>query len=423
MKAAATTYAVAKPTRLPTLRRVAIGNIEDGHVNLAPAIIDKILPSRNVTLLGAHGGAGKSILGEIWAAHVAAGRDWAGLRVTGGRAVFVSLEDPPDVVRYRLRRICAAYQLPVPTDNELTILDGTDGDAALVSEVLAAGVRDLVETPALQEIRDAARGAVLLVIDNASDAYDADENHRRAVRGFIRKLAEIARENDAALLLLVHIDKQAARNGASGNSYSGSTAWHNSARSRLALIERGPVLPGIELVHEKSNLGPRIDSIVMQFDAHGVLIPLDSAEGRAKIVRSDGALLECLARAIADGELISTARTGPTNAHSIARSLPGFPENLRDANAFWAAVGRLYSAGKIRRESYKNEQRKPREKWVIAQVAQVCASSTTCATDAPCAGLCAGGMGVKVRNPNLRDQVADEQPPQDGTGALDEVRI
>src|SRR5690625_5910278 len=77
----------------------------------------------------------------------------------------------------------------------------------------------------------------LIVIDIASDAYDENENSRRDVRFFIRALATLARANDAAVVLLAHIDKVAARNGGGGNDYSGSTAWHNSARSRIALMQ------------------------------------------------------------------------------------------------------------------------------------------------------------------------------------------
>ena len=67
----------------------------------------------------------------------------------------------------------------------------------------------------------------------------------------------IAREHDAAVVLLAHIDKAAARNGGQGNSYSGSTAWHNSARSRLALVEDEAT--GLELLHEKANFGKKRD--------------------------------------------------------------------------------------------------------------------------------------------------------------------
>jgi hypothetical protein len=366
----ATAYAVAKAPREPTLRRVSIGDLSQIRLELPADAVAHILPAGHVTLLGGHGGTGKSILALALVAHAPSGQSWAGLAVKRGRAVFVSLEDPPHIVRYRLRRICDAYRLPLPADDELIILDGTNGDSALVTESIVAGVRTLVGTETLQEIRDAADGAALVVIDNASDAYDADENHRRSVRSFIRRLAEIARDTGAAILLLAHIDKAAARNGSSGNSYSGSTAWHNSARSRLALIERGPGLPGVELWHEKANLGRRIDSILLRFNDHGILVPADPIE----TPRDDAALLECLRRAIAGGDVINAARSGPTSTLAICRTLPGFPASLKEPAAFWKTLGRLTESGAIVRESYRNENRKAKEKWTLAPVAPVRAS-------------------------------------------------
>jgi hypothetical protein len=265
---------------------------------------------------------------------------------------------------------------------------------------------------------------VLVVIDNASDAYDADENHRRSVRGFIRKLAEIARESGAAILLLAHIDKAAARNGASGNSYSGSTAWHNSVRSRLALIERGPGLPGIELVHEKANFGRRIDSILLRFDEHGVLIPADPVDS----TRDDAGLLACLSRAITGGDIINAARSGPTSTFAICRTLPGFPESLAEPTAFWRALAKLTESGSIIRESYRNENRKTKERWVLAPVAPVRASCATGALETGGGGAAplqfskgCGDWSGALSKPCQHDSIP--KGGEEGTGALDEVRI
>ena len=70
------------------------------------------MPKRHVTLLGGHGGIGKSSLALGIAAHVACGRDFAGLPVTQSPVVFVSLEDEAAIVRLRLRKVIEAYQLP-----------------------------------------------------------------------------------------------------------------------------------------------------------------------------------------------------------------------------------------------------------------------------------------------------------------------
>ena len=156
------------------------------------------------------------------AAHVAAGARWCGLDAEHGPAVFVSLEDPAAMVRYRLRRIVPAYGLnPAAIAANLRVLDGADCDAALMREVSEYGTRRLVETAAMKALRERVTDARLIVVDNASDAFDGNENERRAVRRFVRMLAQHARSAGAGVLLLAHIDKVAARYGGAGNSYSG----------------------------------------------------------------------------------------------------------------------------------------------------------------------------------------------------------
>ncbi|MAL94063.1 MAG: hypothetical protein CME40_03135 [Haliea sp.] len=234
-------------------------------------LVEPYLPRRNVTLLGGHGGAGKTALALVLAAHVAAGERFADKLVERDRVVVVSLEDEAPIMRLRLKWIIDEYQLNhFNVLDRLELLDGTDGYAALMTE--GEGFNAPAQpTPAYYALRDLVAGAGLIVIDNASDAFDANENARRSVRAFIRALGQIARENDAAVLLLAHIDKAAARNGAQGNSYSGSTAWHNSSRSRLALLvqEDGSLV----LEHEKLNVGRRADPLPLVMTAKGIPIP------------------------------------------------------------------------------------------------------------------------------------------------------
>jgi RecA-family ATPase len=188
------------------------------------------------------------------------------------------LEDEAATVRYRLRRIIEVYSLPPEhVIDALTVFDGSGCDAAMATETMQEGVRRLEPTVGMDRVAAAVKGAGLIVVDNASDAYAGNENERRQVRAFIRLLTGIARENDAGMLLLAHIDKSAAKYGANGNSYSGSTAWHNSVRSRLALLSEDG---RITLTHEKAQFSQSADSVPMAFTDHGVLVPQDARDGR-----------------------------------------------------------------------------------------------------------------------------------------------
>ena len=341
--------------------------------NVSPPsyILQDLIPSGHVTLLGGHGGAGKSQLGLTLAAHCAAGREWASRPMAKRRAVFVSLEDPADLTLHRLRKIVAAYGLPPDqVEGGLEILDGSGGDTFLAYEDAFEGRRMLRPHYAMEELHAAVNGAGLVVVDNASDAFLGNENDRRQVRTFMRMLAAIARANDGAVLLLAHIDKQAARNGSGGNSYSGSTAWHNSARSRMALLNDQA---GVRVEHEKLNVGKKQEALQLRWTDNGVLMPATRMQieiDRREQCRDDqAAVMEAVRRAFANGVSVPTGQSGPaTSWHALE---PLLPDELRTRGEgkrrTHAAMLALNEAGSLRRVSYRDANRNAREKWEPTQ--------------------------------------------------------
>lgn len=332
-------------------------------------------PRRLTTLLGGHGGIGKSWLALIHAAHVAAGCDWGPLAVTQGRVVFLSFEDEGEIVRWRLRCIVDAYDLPqAAVVANLTVLDGSDAETELAIE--SADGAGLDFTPLMGLVSDAVRGADLVFIDNASDTYGANENARLPVRRFVRRLTQEAKANDAAVVLLVHIDKQAARSGGKDNHYSGNTAWHNSARSRLALVKSDTA--GIELLHEKANHAATAEPVALQRAAHGVLMPVSAvaaqaaqASAQALVAQSDAddvlAVLTTAARVLPDG--VPTATTGPRTTWYVLSMLaeaPAWMQAKASKRRVDAALLTLEAAGKIRRQTIQRKNRHSVERWEVA---------------------------------------------------------
>jgi hypothetical protein len=76
--------------------------------------------------------------------------------------------------------------------------------------------------------------------------------------------------NNCAVLLLAHVDKATskARKAESGEGYSGSTAWHNSVRSRLFMSRADD--GSISLEHQKSNFGKLHDPIKLIWPQDGL---------------------------------------------------------------------------------------------------------------------------------------------------------
>jgi hypothetical protein len=358
-----------------SLVEVPLSDVMDAMPEPPQFVIDPLVPRRVATLFGGHGGLGKSMLGLTMAAHVACGRGWASFAFESARAVFISLEDEALVVRYRLRRIIEAYQLPAAEVlANLRIFDGTDVEAALMVEATIGGVPRLVETPMMRLVVEAVTDAGLAMIDNASDAYAGGENTRLQVRSFMRRLTRIAKTNNAGVVLLAHVDKDAAKHGAKGNSYSGSTAWHNSARSRLALVEENGAL---ELRHEKANFSQKAEPVRLRHAEHGVLVPMadnGSRESAAALVAGADAdaVLAVLAQAIEAGVTVPTANHGPVTTWHALATLPELGPQYRGAEGkrrVAAALVRLAREGRIVKVEYRKPDRHMGTRWELPQLA------------------------------------------------------
>ncbi len=198
---------------------------------------DDYLPAGVVTLLSAQGGTGKTFLALMAGVSIALGMLLLGIPTRRGKVALFSGEDGPDIMRHRLKFICRAMDVhPSALDGRLHILDATQGDPTLFHEVNAKGTRYGATTSSYEALRAYVEEHEIdvLIVDNASDTFDAQEIDRARVRGFMRALARIAQVKGGAVLLLAHVDKGSSRRDRTGTEgYSGSTAWHNSARSRL----------------------------------------------------------------------------------------------------------------------------------------------------------------------------------------------
>lgn len=362
--------APAVPTMLneaasSSLVEVELGDVMSASLERVAFAVHPWLPKRHVTLFGGHGGMGKSTVALAIAAHVACGLPFAGFEVEQSPVLFVSLEDEASIVRLRLRRIIEAYRLPAGRVLEnLRLLDGTQGFAALMTEGEGYSSRPAF-TAAYREMAARAEGAGLIVVDNASDAFDANENSRQHVRMFVRGLAAVARHYNASVMLLAHIDKAAAKGGGNGNDYSGSTAWHNSARSRLALLNKdgGNIL----LEHQKANLSKLADPVPFTF-VDGVPMPLGAA-GSDGITSEDFDQAEMVRalKAADEAGIIVPAKTSAGNGSAMQAldSLPEYFDTFKGSEGRQRAsraLAALKRAGRVFEVEYKNEQRHIRKR-------------------------------------------------------------
>jgi len=426
----------AKPTAPAGVVPVDLRGLMTQDWPAARYVLEPIVPRRETTLLGGHGGIGKSMLALTLAAHVACGRKWGPFPAVQCRAAYVSLEDEAATVRYRLRRIIEVYSLPPEhVIDALTVFDGSGCDAAMATEIMQEGVRRLEPTVGMDRVATAVKGAGLIVVDNASDAYAGNENERRQVRAFIRLLTGIARENDAGMLLLAHIDKSAAKYGANGNSYSGSTAWHNSVRSRLALLSEDG---RITLAHEKAQFSQSAEPVPLAFTDHGVLVPQDAHATATATNEHDAAdadaVLIAIRAALAANRIVSAAQAGSATTWHSLEPFPELPADLKKPDGkrrVRTAIVRLERDGRIVKGTYKKPNRHEGECYELAQTAPAFAPESALRSPphtppqelAQRAGARQSRNGAPIRTGAELAQLAQNEVPNDWLASADpEIR-
>ena len=330
---------------------------------------DGYAPRGVVTLLGAHGGTGKSTIALMLAAAVATGRELFGIATEPAPVVFASFEDGAHIVRHRLAHICQCLGINPAELAGLHIVDGTANPELFASE--GRGPGDV--TPAYGELLALVQqtGAGLVIVDNASDAYGGDEIQRRQVRAFMRSLAVIAREGDAAVLLLAHVDKGTSRKERSDTEgYSGSTAWHNSARSRIFMSRDAAGL--LTLAHQKSNLAKLREPLALEWPEGGLPQAASSnpfserLQGRADDERA-AALLSSIAEFESREQYCSPALFARNNVHALLKSEPAFLALKLRADDTRRIVNQCQRAGWLEVLDYRSPDRKERQRWAVTQ--------------------------------------------------------
>jgi RecA-family ATPase len=222
------------------MRRPARGQDDEGSAFYSAAtlkgkavperqwLVPGLIPQRTVTLFSGDGGTGKSLLALQLSVAATAGTGWIGKSVKQGNALFLSAEDDDDELHRRLEDILSSEGRDYDDVAGLTLRSLAGEDALLAVESQLA----LMETELFNALERRAANDMpgLIVIDTLADVYPANENDRAKVRQFIGILRGLALRQRCAVMLLGHPSLTGLN---SGSGTSGSTAWHNSVRSRL----------------------------------------------------------------------------------------------------------------------------------------------------------------------------------------------
>ncbi|MBS0229400.1 MAG: AAA family ATPase [Proteobacteria bacterium] len=407
----------------PLLLPVSVGDVLTNPSKPPHFVWGRYLPRGVVALLGAHGGTGKSTIALMLAVAVATGQELFGIETERCRVLFASFEDDGAIVRHRLETICKEWSIePAELEGHLVVVDGTESPELFATTT----ARDAGSvTPTYVRLEAMADGFGLVIVDNASDTFGGDEINRRQVRAFMRALGRIAKRNNAAVLLLAHVDKNTSRAGkaTNGEGYSGSTAWHNSARSRLFMVRDDS--DELKLSHQKANLGKKHPPLLLDWPEDGLpqlshARPGPAAADSGLLAELDTrALLALIAEFSERGEHVTTATTSRTHAAKLLASEPTFPKSRKPADVF-TLLREAERRGHLARVNVTMENRKQKEVWEVtpegrefaglAPTAPTAPTSQVDALDALGAAKCAdcADFGAGVIGGKERTQVGAE---------------
>lgn len=328
------------------------------------------LPEGTVTLLSANGGVGKSNLSLQLGVALATGAKFMDIDTKPSRVLVLSGEDEARTVHFRVANICRDQGVDMASlAGRMAVYDLTQADCVLW--------KDGHPTERMQWLADQAvrMRAEVIVIDNASDVFADNENDRTTVRGFMRALALIAHVTRAAVLLLAHVDKASVRMGAgsdTNSTFSGSTAWNNSARSRWAMVRDGQV---VSLRHEKCNLGPLQDELRFEFDTSAKVFKRFGTNPGAAVatalVRNGqrAAILRLLAESEKAGQRLSMIAQANNNAYTALKGSPQFPRLER--RDFFSMLFELQRDGLLTEEEYIRDNRGKAKKLALTEIGRM----------------------------------------------------
>ena len=187
-------------------------------------------------------------------------------------------------------------------------------------------------------------------------------------------MTRMVRPWGGAVLLLAHVAKTTSKAGAKpqdDEGYSGSTAWHNSSRSRLFLAKDTDRDGALCLRHQKSNLGPLAPAMTFCWSQGGLPQLIESpAQADPEATMRSLVALVAQAHDEAKGRGEDLARLSPaqTSVHCAGKILavrPGWPAGLtwRDGHSL---LGQAEREGHLQRSTLKIGKGKEAVIWALA---------------------------------------------------------
>jgi hypothetical protein len=173
--------------------------------------IPGMLMRKQITVLVAPSGSGKSLLTLQLSIACAQGKPWSGWRPRKAfRVLVINSEDDVDEIRRRLAAAARVMQVDqIAIRNNVAVLDSTNGSAVVAK--FDAKTKTLTRTPRLEEIiKIITENQIDIVfVDPFAETFEGDENSNSELKWAGMLWREVARRTNTALCLVHHTKKYA----------------------------------------------------------------------------------------------------------------------------------------------------------------------------------------------------------------------
>lgn len=330
-------------------------------------LADQRIPRGDVTTLHGDGGAGKTDLSLQLAEGVARGAEfWLGHRITRGKVVIISAEEPERELRRRiwLHSIRDNFDPAELCDLHLWFPEDVAGAVFAVPD--RAGM--MQPTPLFRSLEVAISGVapVLVIVDNVAATFTGNQNDRVMVRSYVNLWRTVARQASHPAVLL--LDHPSLSGITSGTGRGGNMDWRNAVRSALYLRspdDKDEAERGIRLFETaKSNYGPIGQQVRLQW-AEGGLAPEHAPSSLVRLAENakvDELFIRLLEERNAQGRWVTSSKAVGYAPKELA-ALPG--ASGCTATALASAMERLLSAKRIVVETF-GPPSKQRQRLVTA---------------------------------------------------------
>ncbi|MEW5621589.1 AAA family ATPase [Pseudomonas putida] len=259
-----------------------------------------IYPSRPMGALAITGGAngiGKSTEVLSQELHIATGRDYWGLPVTQGRAIFISCEDPRRIIKTRMQAwldaLPEAERPSVERDVRKNFFFFGADETGGMQLTLKEFAKCEPSREAIELLVELGQGAVSITVETVAMLNGGDEMNTDFMQ-LALALKEVARRTGASVQAIHHISKEAvgkiptiySLRGASslGDALRGATIMHelSDAQMRDLNITRIDGMPVMGLYNVKSSYAPCHAPIYIRRVPGPRFVQTDASESKAK---------------------------------------------------------------------------------------------------------------------------------------------